>query len=234
MLLAHLCALIFQGTYNVGKMNDLFGDGIFAVDGGLWRHQRKLASLEFSTKVLRDFSTAVFRKNAARLASKVSEASMAKEAVDLQVCAQPKHFYCNSFSIKALFTVVKTFLLQLLCALIGCSFYYEYVFIFLPLQDLLLKSSLDSIFKVGFGVDLNTLSGSDQFSNRFMKAFDDCNELTYWRYVDQLWKIKRFLNIGREAALKQNIRVIDNFVYEVIRLKREQMINGKSYVSITN
>lgn len=82
-------------------------------------------------------------------------------------------------------------------------------------------------------MDLDTLSGSDDFSNRFMKAFDDSNVLVYWRYVDILWKIKRFLNVGYEAALKQNIGVIDNFVYELIRRKREQMKNGKLDVSTT-
>ena len=94
-----------------------------------------------------------------------------------------------------------------------------------------MKSTLDSIFKVGFGVDLNTLSGSDEFSNRFMKAFDDSNAIVYWRYVDILWKIKRLLNVGLEAVLKQNIEVIVNFVYELIRCKRELMKNGKLDVS---
>ncbi|XP_057508986.1 cytochrome P450 704C1-like isoform X2 [Actinidia eriantha] len=166
-----------RGQYHTGIMRDLFGDGIFAVDGEKWRHQRKLASYEFSTKVLRDFSSTVFRTNAAKLASEVFVTSAANRMMDL--------------------------------------------------QDLLMKSTLDSIFKVGFGVDLNTLSGSDESSNRFMKAFDDSNAIVYWRYVDILWKIKRLLNVGLEAVLKQNIEVIDNFVYELIRCKREQMKNGK-------
>ena len=42
-----------QGTYNYSIMKDLFGEGIFATDGDKWRRQRKLASHEFSTKVLR-------------------------------------------------------------------------------------------------------------------------------------------------------------------------------------
>lgn len=67
-------------------MNDLLGDGIFAVDGEKWRHQRKLASFEFSTKVLRDFSTAVFLSNAVKLASKVSTAAGGEIVIDLQVC----------------------------------------------------------------------------------------------------------------------------------------------------
>lgn len=66
-------------------MRDLFGDGIFAVDGDKWLHQRKLASYEFSTKVLRGFSSAVFRANAAKLTSKISVAAAAKQAIDMQV-----------------------------------------------------------------------------------------------------------------------------------------------------
>ena len=58
-----------------------------------------------------------------------------------------------------------------------------------------MKSTLDSIFKVGFGVDqLNALSGTDESGNQFTKAFDDSNVIVYWRYVDVFWKVKRFLN----------------------------------------
>lgn len=166
-----------KGDYHKGVMGDLFGKGIFAADGDVWRHQRKLASHEFSTKVLRDFSTVVFRSNTAKLVKKVSEAAVNKEIISL--------------------------------------------------QDLLMKSTLDSIFKVGFGFDLDTLSGSDEVSNQFMTAFDDSNRIIFWRYVDVLWRIKRYFNIGSEATLKKNIRVIDNFVYELIEHKREQMKNGK-------
>lgn len=67
-------------------MRDLFGDGIFAVDGDKWHHRRKLASYEFSAKVHRDFSTTVFRVNAAKLASKISVMAAADQMLDLQVC----------------------------------------------------------------------------------------------------------------------------------------------------
>ncbi|TXG70790.1 hypothetical protein EZV62_005725 [Acer yangbiense] len=166
-----------KGNYNGNLMRDLFGDGIFAVDGDKWRHQRKLASYEFSTKVLRDFSTAVFRANAAKLTSKISEAAVGRQTIDL--------------------------------------------------QEMLMKSTFDSIFKVGFGVELNSVSGSNEFGNQFAKAFDDSNSIVFWRYVDPFWKLKRFLNIGLEASLKKNIKVIDDFVYELFRYKREQLKNEK-------
>nr|GEU37452.1 cytochrome P450 704C1-like [Tanacetum cinerariifolium] len=168
-----------KGEYHTGIVKDFFGNGIFVVDGAKWRHQRKLASFEFSTKVLRDFSTVIFRSNTAKLAKIIFLLAAAERTMDL--------------------------------------------------QDLLMKSTLDLIFKVGFGFDLDTLSGLDEASNRFMKAFDDSNGLVYWRLADLLWRVKRYLNIGSEAALKKNITIIDNFLYELIQNKREQMKNGNIY-----
>uniref|UniRef100_A0A453QJA1 Cytochrome P450 n=1 Tax=Aegilops tauschii subsp. strangulata TaxID=200361 RepID=A0A453QJA1_AEGTS len=69
---------------NTRVMRDLFGNGIFATDGENWRHQRKLASHEFSTKVLRDFSSDVFRINAAKLAEKISYAAANRITINMQ------------------------------------------------------------------------------------------------------------------------------------------------------
>lgn len=74
-----------QGSYNYSILKDLLGDGIFTVDGEKWREQRKISSHEFSTKVLRDFSSAAFRKNAAKLAQLLSEAATSDKILDIQV-----------------------------------------------------------------------------------------------------------------------------------------------------
>ena len=74
-----------RGKFNQDIMTDLFGQGIFAVDGEKWRQQRKLASYEFSTRVLRDFSCSVFRRNAAKLVGIVSGFSQEGLAFDMQV-----------------------------------------------------------------------------------------------------------------------------------------------------
>lgn len=94
-----------------------------------------------------------------------------------------------------------------------------------------MKLTLDSVFKVGFGVDLNTLSGLNEFGNRFIKAFDDSNAIVFWRYVDLTWRIKRFLNIGMEASLKKNLNVINDFIFDLVHRKREQMKNETLDVS---
>ncbi|GAV75694.1 p450 domain-containing protein [Cephalotus follicularis] len=160
-----------KGECNQEIMKDLFGQGIFAVDGDKWKQQRKLASFEFSTGVLRDFSCAVFRRNATNLVRIINGFAVAGRVFDV--------------------------------------------------QDILMRYSLDSIFKVGFGVDLNCLNGSSKEGTEFMKAFDDSNALVYWRFVDPTWKLKKFLNIGSEASLNKNIEVIDDFVYELISTKRK-------------
>lgn len=74
-----------QGSYNYNILRDLLGDGIFTVDDEKWRQQRKVSSYEFSTKVLRDFSSVVFRKNGAKLAIVVSEAASSNQTMDIQV-----------------------------------------------------------------------------------------------------------------------------------------------------
>ncbi|KAJ6328492.1 hypothetical protein OIU77_010226 [Salix suchowensis] len=160
-----------KGKYDQDIVTDLFGNGIFAVDGDKWRQQRKLASFTFSTRVLRDFSCSVFRRNAAKLVRNITEMAIVDQIFDM--------------------------------------------------QDTLMRCTLDSIFKVGFGVELNCMEGSSKEGTEFMKAFDDSNALVYWRYVDPMWKLKRYLNIGSEASLTKNIKIIDAFVTNLIRTKRK-------------
>ncbi|KAF5732972.1 hypothetical protein HS088_TW17G00506 [Tripterygium wilfordii] len=162
-----------KGWYNYNILRGLLGDGIFTVDGDKWRQQRKISSYEFSTRMLRDFSSMVFLKNATKLANIVSEAAKSNQIMDI--------------------------------------------------QDLFMKSTLDSIFKVAFGVELDSMLGSNEEGTSFSNAFDNASAMTLWRYVDIFWQIKKFLNIGSEAALKKNVKVVNDFVYKLIHSKIEQM-----------
>ncbi|KAK4371938.1 hypothetical protein RND71_007322 [Anisodus tanguticus] len=171
-----------KGEYNYGNLKDLLGDGIFTVDGDKWRGQRKLSSHEFSTRVLRDFSSVVFRKNVAKLAHIMSEAVKSNKIVDI--------------------------------------------------QDLFMKATLDSIFRVAFGVELDSMCGSNEEGKKFSDAFDDASAMTLWRYVDFLWKVKRSVNIGSEAKLRDNIRTVDAFVYKLIQRKTEQMSKPEADLSL--
>ncbi|OUZ99484.1 Cytochrome P450 [Macleaya cordata] len=171
-----------KGWYNYNNLKDLLGDGIFTVDGDKWRHQRKISSYEFSTRILRDFSSVVFQKNAAKLAHMISKIATSNLSMDI--------------------------------------------------QDLFMKSTLDSIFQVAFGIDLDSMCGSSEEGTSFANAFDDSSAMTLWRYVDISWMVKRSLNFGSEARLKKNIEVIDSFVYKLIHSKTEQISSSRDHSSM--
>ncbi|CAN4111653.1 unnamed protein product [Withania somnifera] len=91
------------------------------------------------------------------------------------------------------------------------------------IQELFMNATLDSIFRVGCGIELDSISGSSVERKRFSEAFDNASVQTLWRYVDIYWKIKRALNVRSEAKLRDNIRTVDQFVYKLIRRKTEQI-----------
>ncbi|KAM1820304.1 hypothetical protein ACFX11_001867 [Malus domestica] len=160
-----------KGWYHYGILSDLLGDGIFAVDGEKWLHQKKVSSNELTTKIVKDFSSTVFKTNAVKLARIISEAATCNKAIEI--------------------------------------------------QELFMKATLDSIVKILLGIELDTMDGTNEEGTRFAHAFDVANEMTIYRYVDFSWKIKRFLNIGSEALLRKNIKVIDQFVYNLVKIKIE-------------
>ncbi|KAL6969621.1 hypothetical protein U1Q18_029331 [Sarracenia purpurea var. burkii] len=161
-----------KGKVYHSYMEVLLGDGIFNVDGELWRKQRKTASFEFASKNLRDFSTVVFREYSLKLSSILNQAFLHKQEVDM--------------------------------------------------QELFMRMTLDSICKVGFGVEIGTLAPHLP-DNHFAKAFDSANITVTLRFIDPLWKIKKFLNVGSEAVLDQTIKIIDDFTYSVIRKRKAEI-----------
>ncbi|KAL6562507.1 hypothetical protein OROGR_003514 [Orobanche gracilis] len=94
------------------------------------------------------------------------------------------------------------------------------------MQELLMRMTLDSICKVGFGVEIGTLAPNLP-DNEFAKAFDTANITVTLRFIDPLWKLKKFFNIGTEAVLDQNIRTIDDFTYSVIKRRKAEIEQGK-------
>ncbi|KAL6004732.1 hypothetical protein ACLOJK_005287 [Asimina triloba] len=77
-------AFYSKGDYNSYPLRDLFGYGIFAVDGEKWRQQRKIASSAFSGKIMKLFSCCVFQRSAARMVDVISDFVVTKQAFDIQ------------------------------------------------------------------------------------------------------------------------------------------------------
>lgn len=97
-----------------------------------------------------------------------------------------------------------------------------------------MKSTLDSIFQVAFGTELNSMCGSNEEGKIFANAFDTSSALTLYRYVDVFWKLKKFLNIGSEATLRKNTEILNEFVMKLIntRIQQMQLSKDDSIVSL--
>ncbi|BBN13831.1 protein MpCYP704K1 [Marchantia polymorpha subsp. ruderalis] len=154
------------------RMRELLGHGIFAADGLQWKNTRKVASLEFSSSILRDHSADVFKELSLTLTRIVSQYTDSKTPINM--------------------------------------------------QDLFMRMTLDGTCKVGFGVELGCLSPSLP-EVPFHSNFDLANELSFHRYIDPFWKVKKFFNKGDEKVLKKCVDAMDEFVYDVINRRRAEL-----------
>lgn len=94
------------------------------------------------------------------------------------------------------------------------------------MQDLLARMTLDTTVKVGFGVDLGCLAPSMPHLP-VAKSYEEASACSFNRFVDPLWRIKRFLQVGQEKKLKQAVKTLDDFAYDVIRRRRAELPEGK-------
>ncbi|KAI8615372.1 cytochrome P450 [Chytriomyces sp. MP71] len=72
-----------KGPIFHGNMKDFLGNGIFNVDGDLWKSQRKNAAAMFNVKNFKDFVNDVFSTEEHKLAAVLVKRSATREAVDL-------------------------------------------------------------------------------------------------------------------------------------------------------
>lgn len=89
------------------------------------------------------------------------------------------------------------------------------------LQDLLLRLTFDNICGLTFGKDPETLS-VELPENRFATAFDAATESTLQRflYPSFLWRLKKAFGVGSEARLRESIKVVNDYMSEVIAARR--------------
>ncbi|KAJ7539386.1 hypothetical protein O6H91_11G090200 [Diphasiastrum complanatum] len=152
------------------RQYDFLGDGIFNSDGETWKRHRKLASYEFSSRKLRDFSSMIFKKNAIKLADILDSAAKSEREVEI--------------------------------------------------QDLFMRTTLDSICELGFGLDLGSLSPSLP-EVPFANAFDRLSEAIAHRSLGLFWRTRRALRLGYEKELQKCITELDDFTYKVIQQRKK-------------
>ncbi|KAH8931220.1 hypothetical protein BDL97_19G010300 [Sphagnum fallax] len=90
------------------------------------------------------------------------------------------------------------------------------------MQELFMRLTLDSICKIGFGVELQSLTPSLP-DNPFARAFDATNAGVTLRFIDPLWRLKRLLGIASEARLAKSVKLVNEFTYKVISTRRSEL-----------
>jgi len=138
-------------------------------DGENWHFQRKMASLEFNKRSLRNFIMEIVRFQILHRLIPVLDAAVEKGTI-------------------------------------------------LDLQDVLQRFAFDNICKLAFNVDTG-----ENILRDFMKAFDESAEIVTERFLNPvvfIWRLKRFLNIGTEKRLKESMKIVDAFAYDIIRTRK--------------
>ncbi|KAL3684513.1 hypothetical protein R1sor_002535 [Riccia sorocarpa] len=90
------------------------------------------------------------------------------------------------------------------------------------IQDLLLRMTMDSICKIGFGVDQHTLT-PELPDFQFAKAFDTLALRSADRVFDVFWKLKKNFYVGKERQFHTFLPVVNAFTNDVIRLRRAEL-----------
>lgn len=86
-----------------------------------------------------------------------------------------------------------------------------------------MRMILDFICKVGFGVEIGILV-LDLLENCFVKVFDIVNIIVIFCFIDFFWKMKKYFNIGFEVLFGKSIKVVDDFIYLMIRRRKIEIL----------
>ncbi|KAG1697325.1 hypothetical protein DVH05_016608 [Phytophthora capsici] len=85
----------------------------------------------------------------------------------------------------------------------------------LDVFDLLHRYTFDVFGEIGFGAKMGSMGGAFQ---PFAEAMDEAQFLAGKRFKQPVWywKLRRWLNVGDEKKLKENVRVIDEHLMGII------------------
>ncbi|KAM3339704.1 hypothetical protein P3S68_029573 [Capsicum galapagoense] len=99
------------------------------------------------------------------------------------------------------------------------------------LQDVLQRFTFDSITKLLLDHDPRSLS-IDLPYLPYEKAFGDALEAFLLRHIvpERIWKLQKWLRIGKEKQLIQACEAFDQFIYPCISRKQEELMMHKSTI----
>ncbi|KAI9491659.1 cytochrome P450 [Zychaea mexicana] len=100
-------------------------------------------------------------------------------------------------------------------------------------HDLMFKFTLDSFVLLGFGVKINGLQQEDKVP--FAESFDAILSNSLWRMVSPVWKLSEAIKpilFPWQTSIKDHVKVVDNFAYEVIAKRKKEMAEGQEFTDL--
>ncbi|KAF7056397.1 hypothetical protein CFC21_063804 [Triticum aestivum] len=94
----------------------------------------------------------------------------------------------------------------------------------LDMQDVLERFAFDTVCMISFGHDPCSLADDGVLpdgKSDFMRAFVEAQDLTVKRWLEVTWKIKRWLDIGKERRLRKAIADVHGFAMDIVRTRRQ-------------
>ncbi|KAJ3100155.1 Protein kinase alk2 [Physocladia obscura] len=85
------------------------------------------------------------------------------------------------------------------------------------LQELFFRFTLDSFTKIGFGIDLNSMTATSRVP--FAVAFDSVQTKVFLRFLTPLWQTQEALFGAKKHT--DNIKIIRDFGLDIIKRKRQ-------------
>ncbi|KAJ0667755.1 putative cytochrome P450 [Helianthus annuus] len=187
-------------------LNDFLGFGIFNVDGELWHAQRKLASHQFTSRLLKEHME-VNVKEAVKFKLLPLLDSFCLNVKQTTTCQVPNHITKHDSKTN---TVV-------------------------DLQEVLRRLGFDIVCKLTLGFDPNCLVDHQHcFSDKvpILKAFDTAGEISAKRAalpIAAVWKLKKMLRVGSEKVLRESVNEVHEYVMEIIHERKKNIIINKVY-----
>nr|QFQ50389.1 alkane hydroxylase MAH1 [Vicia faba] len=92
------------------------------------------------------------------------------------------------------------------------------------LQDVFNRFTFDNICLIILGQDPNCLS-IDFPEVAVEKAFNQAEESIFYRHIvpECVWRLQKWLQIGQEKKMTEACKIFDNFLYDCIASKREEL-----------
>eukprot|EP01060_Flectonema_neradi_P039385 TRINITY_DN865_c0_g1_i3.p1 TRINITY_DN865_c0_g1~~TRINITY_DN865_c0_g1_i3.p1 ORF type:complete len:486 (+),score=124.15 TRINITY_DN865_c0_g1_i3:55-1512(+) len=85
----------------------------------------------------------------------------------------------------------------------------------IDIQKMMFNYTFDSINEIAFGRSVNSLEGNEK-DTQFCKAFDDSQATVFSRFINPLWKVMKFLNIGSERKLRGSLKTVNEYIKDVL------------------